>query len=60
MARTGLEPRTSGIPCEHSDRCATDLVYKFRKIVGRNNFSDQFRKINIRHECYATDCMLGG
>ena len=26
-----------------------DLVYKFRKIVGRNNFSKQFRKIIIRH-----------
>ena len=23
-------------------------MYKFRKIVGRNDFSDQFRKINIR------------
>ena len=42
-----------------------DLVYK-KKIVGRNDFSDQFRKIIIRykrigytqHECYATDCML--
>ena len=26
-----------------------DLVYKFKKIVGRNNFSDYFRKIII---CY--------
>ena len=25
-----------------------DLVYKFRKIVGRNDFSDQFKKIIIR------------
>ena len=25
-----------------------DLVYKFRKIVGRKDFSDQFRKIIIR------------
>ena len=27
-----------------------DLVYKFRKIVGRNDFSDQFRKIIIRYK----------
>ena len=26
------------------------LVYKFRKIVGRNNFSDQFRKLIIRYK----------
>ena len=27
-----------------------DLVYKFRKIVCRNDFSDQFRKIIIRYK----------
>ena len=27
-----------------------DLVYKFRKIVGRNDFSNQFRKIIIHHK----------
>ena len=27
-----------------------DLVYKFKRIVGRNNFSDQFRKIIIRYK----------
>ena len=27
-----------------------DVVYKFRKIVGRNDFSDQFRKITIRYK----------
>ena len=27
-----------------------DLVYKFMKIVGRNDFSDQFRKIIIRYQ----------
>ena len=27
-----------------------DLVYKFKKIVGRNDFSDQFRKIIIRYK----------
>ena len=27
-----------------------DLVYKFKKIMGRNDFSDQFRKIIIRHK----------
>ena len=26
------------------------LVYKFKKIMGRTNFSDQFRKITIRHK----------
>ena len=27
-----------------------DLVYKFKKIMGRADFSDQFRKIIIRHK----------
>ena len=27
-----------------------DLVYKFKKIMVRNDFSDQFRKIKIRHK----------
>ena len=27
-----------------------DLVYKFKKIVGRNDFSDHFRKITIRYK----------
>ena len=27
-----------------------DIVYKFRKIVGRNDFSDQFKKIIIRYK----------
>ena len=27
-----------------------DLVYKFKKIVGRVDFSDQFRKIIVRHK----------
>ena len=27
-----------------------DLVYKFKKIFGRNDFSDQFRKIIIRYK----------
>ena len=27
-----------------------DLVYKFKKIMGRTDFSDQFRKIKIRHK----------
>ena len=27
-----------------------DLVYKFKKIMGRNDFSDQFRKIIKRHK----------
>ena len=27
-----------------------DLVYKFKKIVGRNDFSDKFRKIIIRYK----------
>ena len=26
-----------------------DSVYKFKKIVGRNDFSDKFRKIIIRY-----------
>ena len=41
------------------------LVYIFKKIVGRTDFSDHFRKINhslqknqIQHECYTTGCML--
>ena len=27
-----------------------DLVYKFKKIVGRDDFSDQFRKIIVRYK----------
>ena len=27
-----------------------DLVYKFKKIVGRSDFSDQFRKIIVRYK----------
>ena len=27
-----------------------DLVYKFKKIMGRTEFSDEFRKIIIRHK----------
>ena len=27
-----------------------DLEYKFKKIMGRTDFSDQFRKIIIRHK----------
>ena len=27
-----------------------DLVYKFKKIMGRTDFADQFRKIIIRHK----------
>ena len=27
-----------------------DLVYKFKKIMGRTDFSDQFQKIIIRHK----------
>ena len=26
-----------------------DLVYKFKRIVGKSNFSDQFKKINKRY-----------
>ena len=28
-----------------------DLVYKFKQIVGRAEFSDQFRKIIVRYKC---------
>ena len=35
------------------------FVYKVKKIVGRNDFPDQFRKIINRIQ-HATDCMLGG
>ena len=42
-----------------------DLVYKFKKLKGINDFSFQFRKIITRYrryrlslECYATVCML--
>ena len=30
--------------------CYGDLVYKFKKIVGRADFSDQFRKIIVRYK----------
>ena len=41
-----------------------DLVYKFKQIVGRADFSDQFRKIIVRYKRIgnninnATVCML--
>ena len=40
-----------------------DLIYKFKKLIGRNEFSFQFRKIKIRYRRigynkYATVCML--
>ena len=37
-----------------------DLVYKFKKIRGMTDFSDQFRKIIMRFKriCNATVCML--
>ena len=39
LLKQGLEPEFYG-----------DLVYKFKKIVGRYDFSDQFRKIIIRYK----------
>ena len=32
-----------------------DLVYKFKKIMGRTDFSDQLRKLIIRHKRIAYD-----
>ena len=44
-----------------------DLVYKLKKIVGSNNFSEQFIKIISHYKkigynicCIAADCMFGG
>ena len=36
-----------------------DLVYRFRKIVGKSNFSEQFRKLINRYKriCYSLDVM---
>ena len=31
------------------------VVYKFKRIIGRADFSDQFRKIIIRHKCIGYD-----
>ena len=41
-----------------------DLVYKFRKIIGKYDFPYHFKKIIVRYKkisyiCFATDCMLG-
>ena len=45
-----------------------DLVYKFRKIIGKNDFPYHFKKIIVRYikigdtcniDVFATDCMLG-
>ena len=42
-----------------------DLVYKFRKIIDKNDFPYHFKKIIVRYKkigynkCYATDGMLG-
>ena len=37
-----------------------DLVYKFKKIVGRADFSDQFRKIIVRYKRigYNINCVM--
>ena len=35
-----------------------DLVYKFKKIMGRPDFSDQFRKIIIRHKRIGYDLIV--
>ena len=32
-----------------------DLVYKFKKIMDRTDFSDQFRKTIMRHTCIGYD-----
>ena len=32
-----------------------DLVYKFKKIMGRTDFSDPFRKFKILHKCIGYD-----
>ena len=48
----------------HEPEFYGDLVYKFKKLIGRNDFSFQFRKIITRYRCigynlcYATVCML--
>ena len=38
-----------------------DLVYKFRKIIGKNDFPYHFKKIIVRYKKigFAIDCMLG-
>ena len=38
-----------------------DLVYKFRKIIGKYDFPYHFKKIIVRYKKigFATDCMLG-
>ena len=37
-----------------------DLVYKFRKIIGKNDFPYHFKKIIVRYKkiSYNIDCML--
>ena len=34
----------------HQGQSEPELVYKFNKIMGRTDFSDQFRKVIIRHK----------
>ena len=38
----------------------SDLVYKFRKIIGKYDFPYHFKKVIVRYEKigYMTDCML--
>ena len=44
-----------------------DLVYKFRNMIGKNDFPYHFKKIVVRYKnigynngrCFATDGMLG-
>ena len=38
-----------------------DVVYKFRKIIGKRDFPYHFKKIIVRYKkrCFATDGILG-
>ena len=35
-----------------------DLVYKLKRIIGRTDFSDQFRQIIIRHKRFVYDLIV--
>ena len=48
-------PIVSGDRVQTRTRIYGDLVYRFKKIMGRTDFSDQFRKIIIRQKLIGYD-----
>ena len=68
MFRYNVGLKTLLLQCLSEPEFYGDLVYKFRKIIGKYDFPYpyHFKKIIVRyqkdwleHRCFATNCMLG-